>query len=188
MDCLKAAVHNGADAVYLGTNLFSARANAKNFTLDELKEAINYAHLYNIEVHLTLNTLIKNDEFQDAILVVERAYEYGIDAIIVQDLGLAKFIIKTFPDLPVHASTQMTIHNLDGVLQAEKFGFSRVVLSRELPLDEIEYIAKNSSIELESFVHGALCISYSGQCLMSSLIGGRSGNRGKCARTLSFTL
>lgn len=188
MECLKAAVHNGANAVYLGSHLFSARANAKNFTLDELKDAIHYAHLYHVQVHLTLNTLVKNNEFQDAIFIVEKAYEYGIDAIIVQDLGLAKFIIDHFPNLPVHASTQMTIHNLEGVLQAEKLGFSRVVLSRELSIEEIEYIANNSSIELESFVHGALCICYSGQCLMSSLIGGRSGNRGKCARTLSFTL
>lgn len=182
MECLKAAVHNGANAVYLGCDLFSARANAKNFTLDELKEAINYAHIYNVQVHLTLNTLIKNNEFEDAISIVEKAYEYGIDAIIVQDLGLAKFIINNFPNLPVHASTQMTIHNLEGVLQAEKLGFSRVVLSRELSLDEIEYIAKHSSIEIEAFIHGALCICYSGQCLMSSLIGGRSGNRGKCAQ------
>lgn len=174
MECLKAAVHNGADAVYLGTDLFSARANAKNFTLEELKEAIDYTHLYQVKVHLTLNTLLKNEELESAIEIIKSAYEYGIDAVIVQDLGLAKFIIENFPGLAVHASTQMTIHNLDGVLEAEKLGFSRVVLSRELSLEEISYISEHSSIEIEVFIHGALCICYSGQCLMSSMIGGRS--------------
>ena len=181
-ECLKAAVQNGADSVYFGASSFSARASAKNFDLDELKEAITYAKLRNVKTHLTLNTLIKNEEFEDAINVASKAYEYGIDAIIVQDLGLARFLIKNFPDLPIHASTQMTVHNLDGVKQLEKLGFSRVVLARELSTSEIELICKNSNIEIETFIHGALCMSYSGRCLFSSMLGGRSGNRGKCAQ------
>lgn len=181
-ECLKAAVQNGADAVYFGANLFSARAFAKNFDLENLEKAINYAKLRGVKTNLTLNTLIKDDEFEDAIMLAKKAYEFGIDAIIVQDLGLATTLIKNFPNLPIHASTQMTIHNLDGALEAEKLGFKRAVLSRELPINEIEYICKNSNIEIEVFIHGALCISYSGQCLFSSMIGGRSGNRGKCAQ------
>ena len=172
--CLKAAVQNGADAVYFGSNLFNARAFASNFENNTLNEAINYAKLRNVKTNLTLNTLIKENEFESAFLVAKQAYEYGIDAIIVQDLGLAKFLINSFPELPIHGSTQMTTHNLEGVKILENFGFKRVVLSRELPLEEIEYICKNSNIEIEVFVHGALCISYSGQCLFSSMIGGRS--------------
>ena len=181
-DCLKAAVQNGADSVYFGADMFSARASATNFSLDNLQEAITYAKLRNVHTHLTLNTLIKNNELSDAISIAKTAYEYGIDAIIVQDLGLANYLIHNFPDLPIHASTQMTIYNLEGALLAEKLGFSRAVLSRELSISEIEYICKNSNIEIETFIHGALCISYSGQCLFSSMIGGRSGNRGKCAQ------
>lgn len=181
-DCLKAAVQNGADAVYLGASSFSARAGATNFSLDELKQAIEYAHVRNVKVHLALNTLIKNNELDSALSLASFAYEFGVDAIIVQDLGLAKILIKSFPKLPVHASTQMTIHNLEGVVQAERLGFSRVILSRELSLEEINYICRNSDIEIECFVHGALCISYSGQCLFSSMVGGRSANRGKCAQ------
>lgn len=181
-ECLKAAVQNGADAVYFGANLFSARAFAKNFDLENLEKAINYAKLRGVKTNLTLNTLIKDDEFEDAVMLAKKAYEFGIDAIIVQDLGLATTLIKNFPNLSIHASTQMTIHNLDGALEAEKLGFKRAVLSRELPINEIEYICKNSNIEIEVFIHGALCISYSGQCLFSSMIGGRSGNRGKCAQ------
>ncbi len=177
-----AAVQNGANAVYLGVENFNARYSATNFNLDDLEKAINYAHLRNVKVHLALNTLIKNDELETAIQIASKAYTLGIDAIIVQDLGLASILIKSFPDLPIHASTQMTIHNLEGVIEAEKLGFKRVVLSRELSCPEIEYICKNSNIEIESFIHGALCISYSGQCLFSSMIGGRSGNRGKCAQ------
>lgn len=149
-----------------------------------MKEAISYAKLRGVNTHLTLNTLIKDTEFEDAILLAQKAYEFGIDAIIVQDLGLARYLIKNFPNLPIHASTQMTIHNLEGALEAEKLGFKRVVLSRELSLEEIEYICSNTKIEIETFIHGALCISYSGQCLFSSMVGGRSGNRGKCARSL----
>lgn len=173
-DCLKAAVQNGADSVYFGSNLFNARASANNFDINALKQAIEYCKLRNVKTNLTLNTLIKNDELNDAIDLAKTAYRFGIDAIIVQDFGLARFLIKHIPDLPIHASTQMSIHNLEGVKALQKLGFKRVVLSRELSADEIEYICKNSQIEIEAFVHGALCISYSGQCLASSMIGGRS--------------
>lgn len=181
-DCLKAAVQNGANSVYFGANLFSARAFASNFDLDELKNAIQYARIRGVKTNLTLNTLIKNNEFEDAFNLAKKAYEFGIDAIIVQDLGLAKMLIKSFPDLAIHASTQMSVHNLQGVLELQELGFKRVVLSRELSIGEIEYICRNSNVEIECFIHGALCISYSGQCLFSSMIGGRSGNRGKCAQ------
>lgn len=181
-ECLKAAVQNGADAVYFGANLFSARAFASNFDDNTLEQAINYAKIRGVKTNLTLNTLIKNNEMADAINLAKKAYRFGIDAIIVQDLGLAKYLIDNFPGLAVHASTQMSVHNLDGVTALEKMGFSRAVLSRELSLKEIEYICKNSNIEIEIFAHGALCISYSGQCLFSSMVGGRSGNRGKCAQ------
>ena len=181
-ECLKAAVQNGANAVYFGANLFSARAFATNFDDEELENAINYAKLRGVKTNLTLNTLIKNDEFEDAFSLAKKAYEYGIDAIIVQDLGLAKTLIDNFPDLDIHASTQMTTTNLEGVKELENLGFKRVVLARECSLSEIENICKNSNIEIEVFMHGALCISYSGQCLFSSMVGGRSGNRGKCAQ------
>lgn len=173
-ECLKAAVQNGADAVYLGASTFSARASAKNFDLSELEEAINYAHLRGVQVHLTLNTLIKNNELENALSLAKEAYKLGIDALIVQDYGLCRMLLKYLPELPIHASTQMTIHNLEGAKIAEELGFSRVVLSRETSLTELEYIKSNSNIELEVFIHGALCISYSGQCLLSSMIGGRS--------------
>ena len=180
LDCLKAAVQNGADCVYFGASNFSARAFASNF--DDLELAINYAKIRGVKTNLTLNTLIKNDEFKDAYNLAKKAYELGIDAIIVQDLGLATRLIKDFPDLPIHASTQMSIHNLQGTLKLQNLGFKRVVLARELCANEIEYICQNSNVEIECFIHGALCISYSGQCLFSSLVGGRSGNRGKCAQ------
>ena len=181
-ECLKAAVQNGADAVYFGANLFSARAFASNFDDNILEEAINYAKIRGVKTNLTLNTLIKNNEVADAINLAKKAYEYGIDAIIVQDLGLARYLIKNFPGLHVHGSTQMSVHNLNGVHKLQELGFSRVVLSRELSIKKIEEICKNSDIEIEVFVHGALCISYSGQCIFSSMVGGRSGNRGKCAQ------
>ena len=181
-DCLKSAVQNGANAVYFGSNLFSARAFAKNFDKEELEQAINYAKLRGVKTHLTLNTLIKDEEFKEAFNVAKMAYEFGIDAIIVQDFGLAINLIKFFPDLEIHASTQMTTSNLEGVKKLEQLGFKRVVLSRECSISEIEHICKNSNIEIEVFTHGALCISYSGQCLFSSMVGGRSGNRGECAQ------
>ena len=182
-ECLKAAVQNGADAVYFGAKSFGARAFAANFDDSSLEDAINYAKIRNVKTNLTLNTLIKENEFEDAFNLAKKAYEFGIDAIIVQDFGLANELIKTFPDLPIHASTQMTVHNLEGVNILKNLGFKRVVLSRELSREEIDYICKNTNIEIETFIHGALCISYSGQCLFSSMIGGRSGNRGKCAQT-----
>lgn len=181
-ECLKSAVQNGADAVYFGAGSFNARASATNFDNEALEKAITYAKLRGVKTNLTLNILIKNDEIPQAIELAKKAYELGIDAVIVQDLGLARYLIKNFPGLAVHASTQMSVHNLEGVLALQKMGFSRVVLSRELSLKEIEYICKNSDIEIEVFAHGALCISYSGQCLFSSMVGGRSGNRGKCAQ------
>ena len=181
-ECLQAAVQNGADSVYLGGSAFNARASASNFDNDNLKKAIRYAKLRNIKINFALNTLVKDDEFNDAIKLAEYVYSLGADAIIVQDLGLAKYIINNMPKMNVHGSTQMTIHNLQGVLALEKLGFKRVVLSRELSLSEIEYICNNSNIEIEVFTHGALCISYSGQCLFSSTIGARSGNRGRCAQ------
>ena len=189
-DCLKSAVQNGANAVYFGADNFSARAFADNFNLDTLKEAILYAKLRGVKTNLTLNTLITDKELPYAINLAKNAYKFGIDAIIVQHLALTDLLIKNFPNLDIHASTQMSIHNLEGVLELEKMGFKRVVLARELSINEIEYICTNSNIEVECFVHGALCISYSGQCLFSSLVGGRSGNRGKCAQScrLPYTL
>ena len=180
-DCLKAAVQNGANSVYFGGNLFNARNSADNFDDKSLKEAILYCKLRNVKTNLTLNTLIKNNELEDAFNLAVTAYKYGIDAIIVQDIGLAKLLINKIPNLPIHASTQTTTYNLEGAIQMQKIGFKRIVLSRELSVNEIDNICKNINIETEVFIHGALCISYSGQCLASSMIGGRSGNRGKCA-------
>ena len=182
-ECLVAAVQNGADAVYFGANKFNARINGTNFSDEDLKRAIEYAKLRNVKTYLTLNTLIKNNEFEESVKLIKYAYECGIDAIIMQDLGLAKFAIENFPDLEIHASTQMTAHNVEGVKKLKELGFKRVVLSRELNLKEIKGIYDETKMDLEMFIHGALCISYSGQCLMSSIIGQRSGNRGKCAGT-----
>ena len=180
-NCLKAAVQNGADAVYFGVEQFNARMYAANFNIEDMKQVIDYCKLRNVKTNLTLNTLLENCEFDNAVDLAKEAYKAGVDAIIVQDFGLAKYLIDNIPGLPIHASTQMTVHNLQGVLKLEKLGFDRVVLSRELSCDEIEYICKNCKVEIETFIHGALCICYSGQCLFSSVVGGRSGNRGKCA-------
>lgn len=180
-DCLKAAVQAGANSVYLGGSLFNARASASNFDLPNLEKAVDYAKTRDVAIHLTLNTLLKEEELLPAVQLAEKAYEFGVDAIIVQDLGLAQILRRELPDLPLHASTQMTIHNLEDVLMAEKLGFQRAVLARELSLEEISYICRHANIEIETFIHGALCISYSGRCLFSSIVGGRSGNRGKCA-------
>ena len=180
-NCLKAAVQNGADSIYFGADTFNARIFASNFTINDIKKVIIYAKLRGVKTYLTLNTLIKDDEFSQAISLAQKAYEFGIDGIIVQDLGLATQLISLFPDLPIHGSTQMTVHNLNGALELQELGFKRIVLARELSTNEIDYICKNTKIEIETFIHGAQCISYSGQCLFSSLIGGRSANRGKCA-------
>ena len=182
LECLKVAVQNGADAVYFGLDKFNARINSTNFTKEELVEAISYAKLRGVKTHLTLNILIKNSEFEEALRDIEFAYNSGIDAVIIQDLGFAKKVIELFPDIEVHSSTQMTIYNKEGAEKIKDLGFSRCVLARELSIDEIKEICKKGDIDIEVFVHGALCISYSGQCLMSSMIGGRSGNRGMCAR------
>lgn len=181
MEALKAAVMAGCDAVYLGGNNFGARTFSKNFNDVEIVEAIKYCHLYGVKVYVTVNTLIYENEVDDFINYIEFLHKNNVDAVIMQDFGMFDLVRKTFPNLEIHASTQMHIHNLDGVQLMEKLGMHRVVLARETSIDEIRYIKENSNVELEVFVHGALCISYSGQCLMSSLIGGRSGNRGACA-------
>ena len=183
-ECLKAAVQNGADSIYLGSDLFNARAFANNFTGKNLEKAILYAKIRGVKTYLTLNTLIKDSELQDAFNLAKQAYEYGIDGIIIQDFGLAMKLIKEFPDLPIHASTQMTVHNLNGALELQDLGFKRVVLARELSINEIDYICKNTKIEIECFAHGALCISYSGQCLFSSMLGGRSRKSWKMCSVL----
>lgn len=179
---LKAAVQSGADAVYLGAADFSARSGAGNFTADELAEAVRYAHGYGVKVHCAINTLIKEKEMSAAIETAICANDCGVDALIIQDVGLASRLRELLPDIELHGSTQMTVTSLEGVRYLEKMGFSRVVLARELSVGEIERIVKGAKAEIEIFVHGAICMSYSGQCLMSSVLGGRSGNRGRCAQ------
>lgn len=180
-ECLKAAIEGGCDAVYLGGKLFGARAFSNNFTDDELIEAIKYAHLYGVKVYVTVNTLIYEREVDTFLNYVDFLYKNNVDALIIQDVGMMDLIRKIYPSLELHASTQMHIHNIEGVKLVEKLGLKRSVLARETSIDTIKYIKENTNIELEIFVQGALCISYSGQCLMSSLIGNRSGNRGSCA-------
>ena len=189
-EALVAAVESGADAVYLAGKMFGARASAPNFSDEELAEAVRFAHLRSVFVYTTVNTLIDNDEIPALITYLRYLYQIGVDGIIIQDVGAFEIARKVIPGMPIHASTQMTVHNLEGVQLLAELGFERVVVSRELSLDEISHICKNTDIEIEAFVHGALCISYSGQCLMSSLIGGRSGNRGRCAQPcrLPYTL
>jgi putative protease len=190
MESLYAAVQNGADAVYLGGSRFSARAYAFNFDDEKIIEAVDYCHLYGVKVYVTVNTLVKDSEIKDILEYVKFLYTIGVDALIIQDTGLAYLIRKNFPDFEIHGSTQMTIHNGEGAQYFKDLGFHRIVLSRELSLKEIEFISKDLNIETEIFVHGALCVCYSGQCLMSSVIGGRSGNRGRCAQPcrLPYTL
>ncbi|MDF2504121.1 U32 family peptidase [Clostridium sp.] len=190
MESLYAAVQNGADAVYLGGSRFSARAYAFNFDDEKIIEAVDYCHLYGVKVYVTVNTLVKDSEMKDISEYVKFLYTIGVDALIIQDTGLAYLIRKNFPDFEIHGSTQMTIHNGEGAQYFKDLGFHRIVLSRELSLKEIEFISKDLNIETEIFVHGALCVCYSGQCLMSSVIGGRSGNRGRCAQPcrLPYTL
>lgn len=181
-EAMLAAVQNGADAIYLGETSFSARKNAGNFTWEEIEEAVKYCHIRGVKVYLALNTLISERELKDFENAVIKAADCGIDALIIQDIGAAKIASCVCPDMPLHASTQLTASNAWDVLALETAGFSRVVLSRELSEKEIINIRKNTTAELEAFVHGALCISFSGKCLMSSFIGGRSGNRGMCAQ------
>ncbi len=183
MDALISAVANGADAVYLGLDLFNARIRAKNFTLDNIGDAIRLCHAHNVKVYVTLNIAIYDKEIDSVLDYVNSLFVAGADALIVSDLGIASLIRKYYPDFEIHASTQCTAHSLDGVsFLNEKMGASQVVLARELPKREIEYIAKNSRAKTEIFVHGAHCMSVSGQCLMSYAMGGRSGNRGECAQ------
>ena len=182
MDALRAAVQNGANAVYLGCGTFNARQSAKNFTIQTLAEAVKYCHIRGVAVHLTLNTLVSDREMNDLIDLIRHAANAGVDAFIVQDLGVVDLCRQIAPHIPLHGSTQMTIHNLAGVQLCAAMGMSRVVLSRELSREEIRYICANSPIEIEVFAHGALCMCYSGQCYMSAMIGGRSGNRGRCAQ------
>ncbi|UYO99405.1 DUF3656 domain-containing protein [Oceanotoga sp. DSM 15011] len=181
-ESMKAAFSNGADAVYLGGKSFNARSSANNFDDDELKMAINYAHLRDKKVHITFNTLINDFEIDKAIKYLDYIYSINADAIIVQDTTIAYIIKNRYPDLPIHASTQMSVHNTQTAKLLKEAGFTRIIPARETSLRDIENIINNVDIEIETFIHGALCVSYSGQCLMSSLIGGRSGNRGKCAQ------
>ena len=182
MEAVAAAVQNGADAVYLGYGDFNARRNAKNFSEEEFAAAVSYCHLRGAKVYLTLNTLLTDRELPKAAEVAAQASAIGADAVLIQDLGVLRMLRQVAPDLPVHASTQMTLHNLDGVKMAADLGLTRAVLSRELSRDQIEYICQRAPIEIEVFAHGALCMCYSGQCFLSSVIGGRSGNRGLCAQ------
>ena len=182
MEALRAAVCNGADAVYLGADTFNARMNARNFSAADLQEAVVYCHVRGVKVHLTLNTLVLDREMPRAAELIRMAASCGVDAFIVQDLGMVSLCRQLAPDVPIHASTQMSIHSLEGVLEAAALGCSRVVLARELPAEEIANICKKSPVEIEVFVHGALCMCYSGQCYLSSVIGRRSGNRGQCAQ------
>ncbi|MBM6927414.1 U32 family peptidase [Pseudoflavonifractor phocaeensis] len=182
MEAVAAAIQNGADAVYLGYGDFNARRNAKNFSEEEFAAAVSYCHVRGAKVYLTLNTLLTDRELPRAAEFAAQASTLGADAVLVQDLGVVRMLRQVAPDLTVHASTQMTIHNLDGVKMAADLGMRRVVLSRELSRDQIEYICQRSPIEIEVFAHGALCMCYSGQCFLSSIIGGRSGNRGLCAQ------
>ena len=180
MESLKVAVYNGADAVYLGIKQFNARNNIDGFSIETLSEAVNFAHLFSVKVYLALNILFKDEELQSALDVVVEANNMGVDAFIVQDLGLVYLINKYYPNIELHASTQMAVHNLEGVRILEKLGFKRVVLARETSKTEIERIHKNSNIEIEFFVQGALCVSFSGNCYMCSHLVGKSGNRGLC--------
>lgn len=189
-DALKSAIYNGADEVYLGINQFNARNNIDGFTIDGLKEAVDFAHVFNVKVLVAVNILFSNEEIQSALDLIVDAYNIGADAFIVQDIGLISLLNRYYPQITIHASTQMAVHNLEGVRELEKLGVKRVVLARETPLKEIKRIKDNSDIEIEYFVHGALCVSFSGNCYLSSYKHGASGNRGKCKQLcrLPYTL
>ena len=182
LEIFKGVIESGADAVYVGGSMFGARAYANNFTEEELLEAIDFAHLRGVKVYLTVNTLIKNSEFSKLYDYLLPYYKRGLDAVIVQDLGVVKAIHEYFPSMEIHTSTQMTVTGADGVRFLSQFGVTRVVMAREVSLAEMKRIHEETGMELEAFVHGALCYSYSGQCLFSSILGGRSGNRGRCAQ------
>lgn len=189
-EALVAAVENGANAIYLAGNAFGARAYASNFDREALREAIHFAHLRKVAIHVTVNTIVADEEMEPLRDYLRFLYEAGADAVLVQDLGVARVAHETVPGLPLHASTQMSVSSLEGVRALAELGFTRVVLARELSLKEIRHICAHAPIEIETFMHGALCVCYSGQCLMSSMIGGRSGNRGRCAQPcrLPYTL
>lgn len=189
-ESLKVAVYNGADEVYLGINNFNARNNIDGFNLDNLQNAVDFAHIYGVRVCLAINILFSNEELQSALDTVIKAYNLGVDAFIMQDLGLIKLVNENFPQIELHASTQMGLHNLEGVKFVEKLGVKRVVLARETPLEEIKRIKENSNVEIEYFVQGALCVSFSGNCYLSSYMLNASGNRGKCKQLcrLPYTL
>lgn len=189
-EALVAAVENGANAIYLAGNAFGARAYASNFDREALREAIHFAHLRKVAIHVTVNTIVADEEMGPLRDYLRFLYEAGADAVLVQDLGVARVAHETVPDLPLHASTQMSVSSLEGVRALAELGFTRVVLARELSLKEIRHICAYAPVEIETFMHGALCVCYSGQCLMSSMIGGRSGNRGRCAQPcrLPYTL
>lgn len=182
LEIFKGVIESGADAVYVGGSMFGARAYANNFTEEELLEAIDFAHLRGVKVYLTVNTLIKNSEFSKLYDYLLPYYKRGLDAVIVQDIGVVKAIHEYFPSMEIHTSTQMTVTGADGVRFLSQFGVTRVVMAREVSLAEMKRIHEETGMELEAFVHGALCYSYSGQCLFSSILGGRSGNRGRCAQ------
>ena len=189
-ECLRAAVYNGADEVYLGINEFNARNNIDGFNLDGIKDAVDFAHVFGVKVHLAINILFSDDELQSALDTVVECYNSGVDAFIIQDLGLISLVKKYYPDIEVHASTQMGIHNAEGALYVESLGVKRVVLSRETPLKEIKRIKNSTGLEIEYFAQGALCVSFSGNCYMSSYLFNASGNRGRCKQLcrLPYTL
>ena len=181
-ESIEAAVRQGADAVYIGSLQFSARAYAANFDDEQLKKAVDYCHLHGVKVHMAINTLVSDDELSQALETAKNAYNTGVDAFIIQDLGLAQLVKKSCPEIPLHASTQMGVHTPQGAKLLYKCGFERVVLAREMSKSEIAEVVKISPVETEVFVHGALCMCMSGQCYLSAMIGGRSGNRGRCAQ------
>lgn len=189
-ESLKVAIANGADAIYLGIDEFNARGNIQNFTLENLGEVIDYSHLFGVKIYLALNILLKDDEFARAEEIIEKTSQIGVDAFIIQDIGLYYFIKNLFPNIEIHASTQMGIENLSGAKFIKDLGFKRIVLARETSLDDIENISKNLNVDLEYFVQGALCVSFSGNCYLCSLLAGASGNRGKCKQfcRLPYTL
>ena len=181
MNCLYAAINNGADAIYLSGKNFGARKFATNFTNEELKEAVLYAHLYGVKIYVTVNTIIYNEEVEELLKYIDYLYHIGVDALIMQDIGMISLVKKRYPGFNIHASTQLHNHNNNGIKLLKELGIKKVVLDRELSLEEINNL--DNSIEKEVFIHGALCNSYSGNCLFSSMNGGRSGNRGECVQS-----
>ena len=181
-EALRAAIDGGADAIYMGGASFNARINAKNFGENEMREAVKLAHAYGVKLYQTVNTMVLDRETDELLRAAESSARAGIDAFIVSDLGVASLLHSYLPDMPLHASTQMSIHSSKGANLLSEYGFTRVVPARELSRENILSLVQNSSLEVEIFIHGALCVSHSGQCLFSSLVGGRSGNRGLCAQ------